>query len=161
MADVPNEPINFEQYRRVELYRQGATVHAADLEGVTAPTIIARMKRETPGWYEKAKRELAAARNDKYRRVGALAVDIQLDTLEVYQEVLNAKEDGLGDEQINSLRKAQGEIRARVKDIAAIGESAEKRADLNEGKATERTELIGITGLLAELDGKTKGLPSD
>ncbi len=35
-------------------------------------------------------------------------------------------------------------IRKNVKDIAAIGDTAEKRADLNEGKATERVVNVGL-----------------
>ena len=125
--------MTFEQFRRIRMYENGApAAEIADTECVTAGTILSRMREQTPQAYEQAKRNLAEARNAKYRRVGALAVDIQLDTLEAYAKVL------AGDDE-----QAKNAIRSRLKDIAAIGEQAEKRVDLNEGRATERTEHKG------------------
>jgi len=127
-------PMTFEQYRRLALYEAGVSLaDIGDMEGVTAPTIFARLKRETPRDYKRAKDALAKARNAKYRRVGALAADLQIKTLEYYHQVLD-------DENVSEEDKK--EVRRRLKDISIVGETAERRADLNEGKVTDRVETV-------------------
>jgi hypothetical protein len=118
-----NEPVNFNTHRMLAMYANGEQVADIGNEfGVTVNTIYKRMK-EHPSEYKDAKDELAALRNAKYRRLGALAIDKQMTYLEE-----------MGDDDISS----------EMTTIIKLGESAEKRADLNEGKATEITEHKGI-----------------
>lgn len=130
------EKIDYETYRLFALYADGVSVaEIARLCGWASPnTVYAKMK-EFPASYAEAKKHLLNKRNAKYRRVGALAVDIQLETLEYYHERLT-------DTTVNEDKKQ--EIRDKLKDISTVGESAERRADLNEGKATERVINVGM-----------------
>jgi len=127
--------IDFETYRLFAMYADGVLV--ADIAtsfSVTTGTIYKRLN-EFPKKYAEAKKQLAKKRNAKYRRIGALAADIQLDTLEHYSALLKSDDTGDKDKQV---------IRDKLKDISTVGENAERRADLNEGKATDRIVNVGI-----------------
>jgi len=95
--------------------------------GMTCEGLRAKWKRDWPKEYEEAKKAnhvtLACVRNAKYRRTEAEAVD----RMKAYIE-------GIDIEDIDTLR-------AEIKNIASICEQAAKRADLMEGKATERSEV--------------------
>ena len=171
------ETIDFETYRLFAMYADG--VQVADIAtsfSVTTGTIYKRLN-EFPKKYAEAKKQLAKKRNAKYRRIGALASDIQLNTLEHYRSLLE-QEDELAAKQIGLIREicelkksetkdsdsVQAElsqkktelylleiqlnrisaIRDKIKDISTVGENAERRADLNEGKATDRIVNVGI-----------------
>ena len=169
-------PMDWHTYRVFAMYADGVdVVDIANLLSCSTTKIYATMN-EHPQDKDEAKRRRTEKRNAKYRRVGALAVDIQIRTLEGYQELLD-EENILRDElseleleavkgdyehlstkenvpeeirlhthKIQQLRQRLSEadmIRDSLKTIVLAGESAEKRADLNEGKATERTEFTG------------------
>ena len=189
-----NEPMDWHAYRRFAMYADGVPTVEIATAMSEAPGTTLKHLREFPKDYAEAKRKRCEQRNAKYRRVGALAVDIQIRTLEGYQALLD-EESILRDElseleleavkgdyehlstkenvpeairlhthKVERLRQRLSEadmVRGSLKTIVLAAEKAEERADLNGGKATKRTELVGITGLLSELDGKTKGLPSD
>lgn len=132
---MDDNPINFDAYRILAMYADGVAVaDIGDEFGVTVQKIYEQMK-EYPKEHAEAKAKLAAMRNSKYRRIGALASDIQMGYLE---EVIEKK-----------LMVSTKEMANIVK----IGETAEKRADLNEGKATEITKEIGTRFVVQMPDG--------
>lgn len=59
-------------------------------------------------------------------------------------------------EGLNRIQTLEKEIdlarEIRLKDISAIGEAADRRADLNEGKATERIENVGTELTLEDVE---------
>jgi len=121
--------LDFETFKMLEMYAGGR--HVADIADhvhLSVNAFYARFK-EFPEDYQSAKDRLLKFRNAKYRRVGALSIDIQLQTLEHYHELLLTE---------TTSEDCKEYIRSKIKDISAIGESAERRADLNEGKVTER-----------------------
>jgi len=120
-----SETLDFDTSRIFEMYANGVkAVDIADEISVTVQTIYRRMK-EHPKEHADAKQRLAMMRNAKYRRAGALSIDKQLK----YLENMDDNQDTLSNEMTT---------------IIKIGENAERRADLNEGKATEITEHKGI-----------------
>jgi hypothetical protein len=150
-----HEKISWDAYRPYALYGNGLRVTDIAVELGQAPGTVYNHMKNFPVEYAKSKHRHIAHRVAKYRRVGALAVDIQIDTLEKYKELLDTPEDGLEGEALTALQNAKAEVRARLKDISAIGEAAEKRADLNEGKATERSE----SSLTVNLPGVVINMP--
>jgi len=196
MSDI-QETIDFETYRLFAMYADGVQVaDIADSFGVSVNTIYKRLN-EFPQKYAEAKKRLAKKRNAKYRRIGALASDIQLQTLEnslklfrkesewieeleklqsewdeknyeyyykhLYDEDETDKDgnvtkaieiDADTRKKINKLVRRIGrlkkliqsaeDVRGKIKDISAVGENSERRADLNEGKATDRIVNVGI-----------------
>jgi len=128
-------PIDYDMYQILAMYANGIEVaDIGDRFHVTTNTIYSWMKRH-PEAYDEAKGKLAQLRNSKYRRAGALAIDHQLKYLE------NMEDEDLSDE---------------MNTIIKIGETAEKRADLNEGKATEITESRGV-GFTIQMPEDFKG----
>jgi hypothetical protein len=179
---MSEQPLDFDHYRIFAMYADGVPVADIALEfGWSSPGPVYERLNSFPKKYAEAKKHLAEKRNAKYRRVGALAVDIQTGTLEEYQARLakepelkaeynklllesaeNGYEDILESEDADiekkkavrirmmkisqfkeTLLNIEG-IRKNLKDISTIGESAERRADLNEGKATERVINVGM-----------------
>jgi hypothetical protein len=169
---------------------------------VCSTTITKRMK-DFPQKLDDAKKKRAEYRNAKYRRIGALAADLLIDSLEnstriraaekknqeelddlefssidkdykgklkldekysevtetVYSDGKDPKEiktvtgckldpilkatilkDMYRMDRLKALIKQAGIDRGNTKDPSSVGETSEKRADLNEGKPTERTE---------------------
>lgn len=120
-----DNPINLQTHQILMMYANGVpAVDIADKFRVTVGTIYKRMN-EHPKEHKAAKGELAAMRNAKYRRAGMLAIDKQI----MYLEKMDDSNDTLSDE---------------MPTIIKLCKEAEKRADLNEGKATEITEHKGI-----------------
>ena len=123
--DDNDNPLSFKTLQVLTMYANGERVDdIANKYRVTVNTVYKWMN-EHPEEYKKAKGELAALRNAKYRRAGMLAIDKQLFYLE-----------SMDDDDPEVLSK-------EMATIIKIGETAEKRADLNEGKATEITKEIG------------------
>ena len=148
MIDTNEQPMDFETYRIFALYSDGMPVaEIADQFGWASPGTVYDRLNAFPKEYQEAKRHLAHKRNAKYRRVGALALDIQLDTLEHYHHQLHSEDTSESDRQ---------EIRERIKEISTIGESAERRADLNEGKATEIHENRDVPMSIEDLKNYVK-----
>lgn len=141
------------------------------------------MLQSDPDRYQKAKSELASFRNAKYRRAGALAIDIQLETLERLrglianlpvieeeacrlgiQSVVEGWQAALDDPEarqeaarglarLSALERMIQKVRSiRLREISAVGEAAERRADLNEGKATARVEMADDELTLEEVE---------
>ena len=197
-----HEKISWDAYRPYALYGNGLRVTDIAVELGQAPGTVYNHMKDFPVEYAKSKHRHIAHRVAKYRRVGALAVDIQIDTLEGYKELLASEEaeaeklakmeqeyrdaghevvmtqieyalkhkDGVlppedkmraANEAAHKVACQRGKlnqiqaIRASLKDISAIGEAAEKRADLNEGKATERSE----SSLTVNLPGVVINMP--
>lgn len=122
------EPINFTTERMLAKYAAGVQVaNIADDFEVSYANVYSTMK-EHPDAYAAAKLELLKHRNAKHRRLSALTIDVQLD----YVHHLSNKDiSDLTDKEVATLQK--------------IGEASDRRADLNEGKATEITENKGVT----------------
>jgi hypothetical protein len=142
---VRDNSMDFTTLQRYAMYADGVDV--VDIASVMGekPQTTYRHFGEFPRKHAEAKQKRIERRNAKYRRVGALAVDIQIGALERYRAVM------AGDDE-----DAKAEIRARLKDISVIGESAERRADLNEGKVTERTEHGGRVQIVTFVDQEAK-----
>jgi len=173
--------LDFDAYRLYSMYGEGVAVSDIALVFGWASTgaVYAHLK-QFPAKYKEAKILLLQKRNAKYRRVGALSVDIQLETLETMKGLLEKEQSLLEEieslelktiegrydtklldkniaedvkveiqkhnrriEQIHNALESIGNIRAEIKDISNIGENAERRADLNEGKPTERVQEVG------------------
>lgn len=60
--------------------------------------------------------------------------------------------------QIENALNVISDIRANIKDFKDVGEAAERRADLNEGKPTERTEDINRPMTVTELETCLKSI---
>jgi hypothetical protein len=182
MDDQEPIQLDFETNQMLSMYANGVSV--ADIgdkfhKGVNA--IYSRMK-EHPRDYEAAKGELAMMRNAKYRRAGALAIDLQVGTLEHCHKILGVELKYLAEleklelaiiendydnivddpeasqeekiearkairkrDKVKEITNEAATIRGQFKDFSKVGETAERRADLNEGKATEITEHKGTT----------------
>ena len=93
--------------------------------------------RAFPKKYHEAKKERAIKRNAKYRKAGELAIDRQI----AYLEGIDPNDKIVLSTEIGNILK--------------VGENAERRADLNEGKATDRTAIEG-PGFIIELPEKFK-----
>lgn len=133
MSEVDDKPMDFDTYRMIAMYTDGVSVADIALSfGWASKSQVYRRLNEFPAKYEEAKKHLLQKRNAKYRRVGALSLDIQLNALEHYQEKLAFE---------STPEKEKQEIRDKLKDISSIGESAERRADLNEGKVTDHIKV--------------------
>jgi hypothetical protein len=130
------------------MYADGMSV--ADIAakfGWSSPSAVYEKFKDYPQDYEDAKKLLAQRRIAKYRRVGALGVDISLKTLEYYQEILTSDEYSEEEKQ---------KVRDKIKDISAIAETAERRADLSEDKPTEHINHSGNSGLKVILTSESE-----
>jgi hypothetical protein len=126
--DDGQEKIDFQTERMLALYARG--VQRADVADDFESSVrgITDRMSEFPDELAEAKLKLLQHRNSKHRRVNALSTDIQLDWLE---DVKKKDVSTLTAKEISTVQK--------------IGEAADRRADLNEGKATEITENRGTT----------------
>lgn len=121
-----SEQVDFETLRMLSMYADGVPVAEIAVQcGWSSPNTVYKRLKAVPENYKAAKKALAEKRNSKYRRAGALSIDLQLKYLEEF--------DG------HDRDKLEKEIR----NIISINEAAERRADLNEGKPTERVASSG------------------
>jgi hypothetical protein len=127
-------PLDFDAARMLAMYADGKSVVDIAAACFVSTSRVYDKLNEHPHEKEEAKRIRQELRNAKYRRVGAIAVDIQLEVLQSIYDTLTSPE-------TTDVEKLL--LRDKLKDISSIGETAERRADLNEGKATERTEVNG------------------
>jgi hypothetical protein len=118
------EEIDFNSFKMFALYGQGWPVTDIAVEmGVCPKTVYAHLQA-FPAEYAAAKRQLAEHRLAKYRRAGSLAIDLQLKYLEEFPK-----------DNPDTLHK-------EISKIATIGEAVERRADLMEGKPTDRVDNL-------------------
>jgi predicted DNA-binding protein YlxM (UPF0122 family) len=121
------EKINFTTERMLAKYAAGVQVADIADDFETSYDAVYELMREHPDEYAEAKLELLKHRNAKHRRINAVATDISLNWLTHIKENCDIKE--LSAKDVSAIQK--------------IGEAADRRADLNEGKATEITESKG------------------
>ena len=182
MIGNADHEVNTDIIKMFAMYADGDQLADIATEfGCSPPTISKRLK-EFPVKLDDAKKQRAEFRNAKYRRIGALAVDLQIESLENGQRILAAEPEfikeledlqmeaieGDYDDKLESETKEfkidadlkiqilkthhriiwlkeminqAGQVRGNLKTLSAVGDTAERRADLNEGKPTERTEI--------------------
>lgn len=129
---MSEEQVDFLAYSILCRYASGVpVVDIGDEFNLHVNSVYSRMK-ECPEAYKQAKADLLKLRNAKYRRAGALAIDLQLKYLEEFPGDMDA-------------------LCKEIKNIQTVGEAAERRADLNEGKPTERKEAIGREMTIEEM----------
>jgi predicted DNA-binding protein YlxM (UPF0122 family) len=133
--DDEQEKINFTTERMLAKYAAGVEVADIADDFETSYKAVYDLMREHPDEYAEAKLELLKHRNAKHRRISALSVDIQLGVLDAIIEAGGV----VTDKELASVIK--------------MGETADRRADLNEGKATEITESKGTTMEIIFPDG--------
>lgn len=196
LDDSDSQSIDFDSYRLLSMYAEG--VSAADIAlvfGWVSPATVYTHLKQFPKEYKEAKQQLLEKRNAKYRRAGALAIDIQIESLENAKKLLEQEQPLIEElnklelesidnsydemltktdtsenqkiiirkhnrriEQIQDTLKYISNIRSNIKDFKDVGESAERRADLNEGKPTERTEDINRPMTVSELEAHLKAI---
>ena len=114
------EVIDYETTRLFAMYAAGvAVIDIALAFGWSSPQTVYSRLNYFPEEYKVSKQLLLEKRIAIHRRVGAKSIDFQLKYL-----------DGINTED-------QEELSKEMSTIIKIGETAEKRADLNEGNATE------------------------
>jgi predicted transcriptional regulator len=144
-------PLDFDAARMLAMYADGKSVEEIAAACFVSPGKVREKINEHPHEKEEAKRSRSELRNAKYRRVGALAVDIQLEVLQSIHRAISSPETPEAEKLL---------LRDKLKDISAIGETAERRADLNEGKPTERTDVKG-GGFQVVLSSSVPNISSD
>ena len=137
MEQSIDKPVDLETHQMLMAYADGTpVVEIAAAFGMSNPVSVYGRLSQFPADYADAKAARQAARIAKYRRAGALAIDLQLKYLEHLTETNDHK----------SLTK-------EVTKVQTIGEAAERRADLNEGKPTDRTETLPPPALVIHMPG--------
>ena len=146
MTTETEQTIDLETQNLYAMYADGfSVVDIGSHFGITPQTVYKKLAVH-PDKRAEAKEQRAQLRIAKYRRVGALALDLKLRYLENFPD----------DPEL---------LMKEIRNIDAIGESAEKRADLNEGKPTERIDTMNdpltqdeIKQLAEELQNAGNGL---
>lgn len=129
------------------MYAAGDQLADIGTEFHVSPATISKRLKKFPCKLDEAKKQRAEFHNAKHRRAGSLSIDLQVKYLE-----------DMPDDHV-SLSK-------EMSTIIKIGETSERRADLNEGKPTERTAIVETLSLedieerIAEAKDAGNGLDS-
>ena len=160
---VPTGGLDYVSYQMLGMYGQGIPVsEIVNRMGFESPNTFYLRMKDFPIQYADAKRKLVELRIAKYRRIGALASDILMATLEQKNNLLSQKDTIKAELKAKQLQLSECPTKELEQDIAelesllaeiseidlkamsVVAESAERRADLNEGNPTERIEMKPI-----------------
>lgn len=129
MDEIEPKEINMRTRNMLAAYADGVSVvDIAAKNGLATPGAVYNIFYDYPDEHAEAKKARAEHSIAKYRRAGNLSINLQLQYLERLSE-MNP------DDPVT-----QELIAKEITKIQSIGETAERRADLNEGKPTERMD---------------------
>ena len=131
----PDESLSMDQLGALLRYSEGDRTCDIASDFLISPSTLRKHLSDHPESYEFAKQALALLRTAKYRHIGASFLDLQI-------YLANKIKDDL--RSMDTIKKdlAEDYIKKNLRELSAVGEAAERRADLNEGKVSERFECV-------------------